>query len=187
MAHKDSIITVPDIEDGNLHRCISTIVEQLNILLGHTDAPGHLDLLSLNTALNNSTGKFIPEITDLADFATGITHIYQVGTYTKLGNLCYFQLEAKLSSKGTLSPGDTIQIKGLPFKAKTISNQPVEVGDVFNISVTAGISVAAAVQQSSNRINLLTKGYTFGTGGLFAVDITNDTYFSIAGSYQILE
>lgn len=55
---------------------------------------------------------------------TGITYSSQVGSYTRIGNLVYIQLQIVLTNKGSSTGAATIVVTGPPASGGTVTNVP---------------------------------------------------------------
>lgn len=70
----------------------------------------------VNTLDDYEEGTFTPRI-EFGGGTTGITYGVQIGTYTKIGNRVFGEVQLTLTSKG--SSTGTVQIQGMPFTSGT--------------------------------------------------------------------
>ena len=95
-------------------------------------------------------GTFTPTVRGTTTVGTA-SYSTQLGTYTRIGRMVYFQLELNWNS-GT--GGGQLRLGGLPFTCGN-SNCAVSIGDVENIALTALYYMAGAyVSANSTQISL---------------------------------
>lgn len=117
---------------------------------------------------------------------SGITYSKQLGTHTRIGNRCLFEMWITLSSLGTAS--GSCYISGLPFTVKTevpngIDGYSASVGGASNFTgLTGGLS--GLMLSNSDRIYLHQEAAT-GTAviGISVFTATSSIY--ISGQYRI--
>lgn len=113
---------------------------------------------------------------------TGITYSAQVGVYTKIGNIVFFQARFILTSKGS-STGNAL-ITGLPFTTANAANQAGSFSVILN---TVAATVTAPLGFYTNNVNTL-RVYQLSSGNtvqLTDVEFTNSSVVTIAGHYAV--
>ena len=76
----------------------------------------------VNTLDNYEEGTFTPAIWyQNSDDLTNSTNVTQTGEYTKIGNMCHFQIYLKWNADDPRA-GDNIGLTGMPFTAKNTTN-----------------------------------------------------------------
>ena len=135
----------------------------------NTNAPG------MTSELLNwyEEGTFTPTVLGTTTAGTA-TYGTQLGTYTRIGRMVYFQLELIWSS-GT--GAGQMRLGGLPFTCGS-SNCAVSIGDVENIVLTASYYMAGAyVSANSTQISL--RECQVGGGG------NNPVTYDAAGTIRV--
>ena len=131
-----------------------------------------------NTLDDYEEGTFTPTIVGTATAGTA-SYTNQVGEYTKIGNLVYFQINIFWSS-GT-GTGD-LRIAGLPFTVKNNNIFPgVSLGYFNDVSFAANSSILALLESNNTRIYF----YSVPSGGGNNVQVAYDAagFIIVAGSY----
>lgn len=104
-----------------------------------------------------ATGSWTPGFA-FGGGTTGITYTDQIGEYTQIGNVVYFSLLIKLSSKG--SSTGVVTVTGAPVTT-TASEQDISVASLSSLtSYDSGFFSAALSTQASTTFKL----YEIGTG-----------------------
>ena len=110
------------------------------------------------------------------------TYTTQTGSYTRLGNRVFFELDLKVNSLGTLGTSDGCYIS--LGTAPTIgTTSAVTVGDAESLNITAGYAVTAFADSSNNRIRLQLFDSTLGATGLSIAEFSAGGRVLIAGNY----
>ena len=168
-----------------------------NLLVGVTSANANGGVLQLksgitfpatqvassdaNTLDDYEEGTWTPVIKGASTAGTG-TYIVQVGTYTKVGRVVYFQ--GRLAWNAHTGTGD-MQIGGIPFTSlsTTNSNSPCNFGYINNLSLSASSVLTGFVFPNTNDIGL----YQYPAGGGAATTVTIDTSADIifSGTYFV--
>jgi len=123
-------------------------------------------------------GTFTPTITS---GVTSPTYLVQAGTYTKIGQMVYYQLDLRVTG-GTLSATDFI-IGGLPFNQKDATD-----GGAFfkyTVDVTTETGKNLPTISNSNNNNILN---FYGVDGnrWYGTDMLNNTFIIILnGFYEV--
>ena len=141
-----------------------------------------------NTLDDYEEGTWTPALT-IGGSSTGITYAYQVGRYTKIGNLVTVQMFLELSSKG--SNTGNVQITGLPF---TVLSLTAAFGGAANgsclwgtLNVSAYSSNVLGIPSTTTaNVYLQTAAVaTTGTGIATNATLANGSYFSFTLTYQV--
>ena len=163
----------------------NTIVGVGNLIIG-TAGKG-IDF-SANTAAAGMTsellswyeeGTWTPTVIGTTTAGTA-TYSTQLGTYTRIGRMVYFQLELNWNS-GT--GAGQLRLSGLPFTCGS-SNCAVSIGDVENIALTALYYMAGAyVFANSTQISL--RECQVGGGGNNPVTYDAAGIIRVGGCYYV--
>jgi len=118
-----------------------------------------------NTLDDYEEGDWTPVLTDGTNNATGHA-TYNVGKYTKIGNLVFISAYVDPTSMGSVSGG--LRVAGLPFTSTT--NQSTQGGVHINyghyLSITQGESMTCYVQQGTTFMYIRLWDTTQGTTNL---------------------
>lgn len=134
------------------------------------------------TPITYAEGTFTPAIT-FSGGNTGITYSIQVGSYTRIGNIVFFQLSILLTSKGT-STG-SLTITGLPVTSAATSDN-LSTQSIYTNSLASGVTqfLQTFIGTSSTVISLR-KLVSGASTSLADTDLTNTSYFTVAGHYNV--
>ena len=139
-----------------------------------------------NTLDDYEEGTFTPELWDASSSgAEGQTYLQQLGEYQKIGNRVFFDVALQVNSLGTLTPGDSAFIGGLPFTPASSQESACAVGECNSMNITAGQSVGGDVSTSTNRITLRLFDSTAGTTNLLISEFSSLGSIIISGSYKV--
>ena len=129
-----------------------------------------------NTLDDYEEGTWTPTIKGTSTAGTG-TYSVQVGTYTKVGRVVYFQ--GRLTWSAHTGTGD-MQIAGIPFTSlsTTNSNSPCNFGYVNNLSLAASSVLTGFVFPNTNDIGLYQYTAGGGVASTVAIDTAADIIFS---------
>lgn len=148
------------------------------LALGTTAASGRTALALGTVATQNyTTGTFTPVIAGTTTAGTG-TYTSQVGSYTKIGDRVYFELNVSWTAHtGT----GNIQLTGLPFSSTASTNAPVSILH-NNLVVGTGKVLAGVVAIGTSNITFS----AMDPAGTANVAIAMDTAASlnISGVYK---
>jgi len=117
---------------------------------------------------------------------SGITYSTQLGTATRIGNRCFFEMWLTLSSLGTAS--GNCYIDGLPFTVKTevpsgIDGYPVTIGQASSFTGLTG-ALGGQCHSASTRI-YLHQSAAAGTASIGISVFTASSNIYISGQYRI--
>jgi hypothetical protein len=129
-----------------------------------------------NTLDDYEEGTWTPTIKGTSTAGTG-TYSVQVGTYTKVGRVVYFQ--GRITWSAHTGTGD-MQIAGIPFTAlsTTNSNSTCNFGYVNNLSLAASSVLTGFVFPGTNDIGLYQYTAGGGVASTVAIDTAADIMFS---------
>jgi hypothetical protein len=140
-----------------------------------------------NTLDDYEEGTWTPSIDSLTS-GTGRATANYYAVYTKIGNVCQFQVFCYVSTIGSGGSGNTV-IRGLPFTSASnagnaISSVSVSVFDSLNSSVT---SLMAYVQDNSDYIMMgcVPSAAISSSQLTFSTYTRINTLFVIAGTYRV--
>ncbi len=147
-------------------------------LAGNVNGTGVLGLLV--------TGTWSPIITGSSANPGSISYAFQVGEYTRIGNIVFYSLRVIVSALTIGAASGQLQISGPPITAvNTTANDPGAVAIIQNISIDVGTSyVAGRIVHNTQLINLNEMSTT--GGSIVTMSITNLTSTSditISGFY----
>jgi len=134
-----------------------------------------------------SEGTFTPTLQDdsLSD-AESQTYTTQDGSYTRIGNRIFFELNISISSLGTLTTSETARIAGLPFTANASApHSSVNVGRASSLSITSGNSLGGVINEGTTYIQLYVWDISTGSTGLTIAELSTGADVSISGHYRV--
>ena len=107
-----------------------------------------------NTLDDYEEGTFTPTLT-FGGGSTGITYVYQIGSYTKIGNAVTLQCYVRISSKG--SSAGAAAVTGLPFTSYSGTAYYWAFGMYFaNLAATGTTCPMVFMGSNSTTVNLRT-------------------------------
>ena len=111
------------------------------------------------------------------------------GHYVRIGNTVFIHGRLLLTSKGTMTDGNTAHLLGLPFASSsanysTINMAQSTAGGAAGMSITAGHYVSGGIGTSASQADLHVWDATVGTTGLLISELNlADVY--ISGQYLV--
>jgi hypothetical protein len=129
-----------------------------------------------------STGLFTPQL-QFGGASVGITYNLQIGKYTQVGNIVFFNLEIALTSKGSSTGAATVI--GLPFTfaSSFITSSPVYSTAITTASHDSDIFANGSVLTPGS-LGFIAVQTSVPTGvGLLDTNFSNTSSFIITGSY----
>lgn len=137
-----------------------------------------------NTLANYSNGgTFTPGIV-FGGASTGITYVDQIGRYTRIGNIIFFQIILTLSSKGSATGNATMT--GFPITSAGATAQNMPLISVSSVTYT-GTNVAAFLDTSGvpdNNFDILQTGPS-GISAMTDANFANNSRFETNAFYFI--
>jgi hypothetical protein len=132
-------------------------------------------------------GTFTPELWDDGLNDDSATYNAQVGSYTRIGDMCFFQAYLDVATTTGLTGGDGAKIGSLPFTAANVSNQAWSVcsGVGQNLALGTASAVTGYVAPNTAYVNLTNWD---GTGGHSLTSITEfsgDGNINVTGFYKV--
>jgi len=91
------------------------------------------DTAAANALDDYEEGTWTPVIADADTGGNTVTHVVQNGLYTKVGNIVTAYFRATWSSLGSCASGSLIRIRGLPYSAKSNTDQYYYTGTLVPI------------------------------------------------------
>lgn len=160
------------------------------------------DLRGLNPSTAPGSGAGVTQAADLSDYATGTwtpelrdhvgntlsagSHLYQDGTYTKIGNLVFFSCRVGIGATITpLVATNAIRVYGIPYTHADAGSTrtAITVGFGFSMSMgTAGYSPAGFLQSSYIQLKLWDS--SSGASDLLVQELSTNGYLYISGTYR---
>lgn len=137
-----------------------------------------------NTLDDYEEGTFTPTLS-----STGATFSYasQVGTYTKVGRVVYFQARVGLNTSGNTFTTNGTALVGLPFTASATTNANHPLSSVLNgLAASGNFSVPCQIVAGNNYITLyIATGTTINVLPSNYFSATAGASITIAGFYII--
>jgi|3_EtaG_2_1085321.scaffolds.fasta_scaffold01788_12 hypothetical protein len=129
-------------------------------------------------------GTFTPAFTDWDTYT--ITYGTQTGNYTKIGNVCYFDIYVTVTSWGTYPAATYLFLEGLPFNAATPTySAGCTIGYATGLAIAQFESLGGYVSSGTDQITLQTWDGTTGISQ-FRRDHTSPTFvLQISGKYRV--
>lgn len=138
----------------------------------------------VNTLDDYEEGTWTPTLWDTTESdAEGQTYTTQTGTYTKIGNRVFFELQLIVSSVGTLTGGDSVYIGGLPFTCQSVGAAVTASASGF--AITAGNAVVGNLVPTANSISLEVYDATTGTTNMTVTQFSGNGALSMSGHYKV--
>ncbi len=154
-----------------------------NTYYPHTDASivkyGDSDVATELSKLAKETGTWTPKIAGSTLAGTN-TYADQIGHYTKIGNLVFFDFTVSLSAVDSNMSGETC-ITGFPFAAKRFIN--VTITELFGITCVNCSLVYLSPANTMVRLRKIDNT----SGGRTSIPTTNVTGSSGVGGYGFYE
>jgi hypothetical protein len=121
-------------------------------------------------------GGWTPALT-FGGGSTGITYSFRSGTYIKIGDEVFFEMQVNLTSKGS-SVGNAL-VTGLPFTPST--NSGASVGQFGTLA--ASFNLQASI--GSTGVTPFAMGLAASSSQLNDTSFTNTSFFIISGHYRV--
>ena len=137
-----------------------------------------------NTLDAYEEGTFTPVLWDTSNSdAEGQTYGNQQGTYTRIGDMVFYNIRLTVSSIGTLTGGNQARIGGLPFNAETSNGRwGATAFEGTGLAIGAGDVVTAEVV--TDYMQLFKWSATTGTSNLTITEVSGDGEINISGQYR---
>jgi hypothetical protein len=127
-------------------------------------------------------GDWTPVVADAVTGGNVATLSVSNGYYTKVGDLVHVQAKITLSSKGSMSAGNPIYIRSLPFTSKNSTNGATTFSILCNGVTTIGNYVTSLMDENATTFRLFDSGS--GVNFIVVSEITDTTQFVIGGTYR---
>ena len=134
------------------------------------------------------TGQFTPTIGGSSVDPSAITYAFQIGEYTKIGNVVYYYMRIIVSALTIGSASGQLQLRGLPYSAinQAANDNP---GTVLlqNTTIDVGtLYIVGRVVHNTNYIGLSEIAATGGSSVTIAVgNITSSSDITVSGFYFV--
>ncbi len=134
------------------------------------------------------SGSWTPTLLDTSGSAgEGQTYSAQVGRWIRNGNIVSFQGKLTMTSLGTLTGGDVMEIGGLPFTINNVANGNWG-GVVFNgsgLAITAGNALTTQMTLNTNKVRVYKWDSTTGSTRMTIADVSATGSLSFNGTFEI--
>ena len=130
------------------------------------------DTAAANALDDYEEGTWSPEI-GINNSTAGITYTYQVGSYTKVGNIVQVGAYVVLSSKG--SNTGTVSVRSLPFTSKNLTNLYVY-PSVHLTNCTSTLTAAGVLELGPNTTSAAIMRNTAGGADYLADSVINSNF-----------
>ena len=163
---------------------IMTAYEKLSALIKKAEDKSK-ELETATTTLIE-TGTFTPTIAGSTTAGTN-TYSIQLGSYYKIGNRVFFDINLAMSAKDSNMLGN-ISIEGLPYISKGGSTAPgysCNVGVIGRVSYGTKKEIGAVVMRGTNRINFYGAIENGTQVQLTAEDLNATFRVNVSGNYEI--
>lgn len=155
---------------------------------GEMKTGGIYDIAYSGTAfqlVNDAQGSGVVSWTPTISFggaSVGATYGTQVGLFYKIGNLCFYSCDLRLTSKGVSAGG--VQIEGMPVLSSggVTCNGGVVVA-VANVTFGNAVQLGVGVAASSTAIQIFKSTSAGAIANLQNTDVANNSEFFLAGFY----
>jgi len=141
-----------------------------------------------NTLDDYEEGTFTPYLADNTGSASeGQGYSYQIGHYTRVGNICDISIVLGLSSLGTLTTSEFTRIYGLPFVTMETTGfeQAGSCGQASGLAITAGHAVTISFPENVSRLYPQVFDSTAGTSRMLISEYTADGKVIIQATYEV--
>jgi len=156
---------------------------------------GHVGFLATQDASGGANdlddyeeGTFTPTILDSSlSAAESQTYSTQVGSYIKIGNRVWFDLQMDVSSFGTLTTTEPARIGGLPFTMVNNSNRRAPMTcTATSMAIAQQDTITGYTLENSANMLLVLWDVTTGIGNMLLSEFTSDGGIRVAGNYQVV-
>lgn len=179
------------LSDWGNYRLINCAVEIYNSILanypvGAIVANGGIKFNASNSALSfYNEDVFTPSLEGVTISGTGWAYGLQTGSYTRIGNRCFFTGRINLSSVSLDATGQ-IAISGLPFTIKNGSQFQGVVQCLASSMTTSIISMEGSLDLNTNRIRLNKRTAASASPSTVSLgDLSGTTSIIFTGQYVI--
>ena len=161
-------------------------MSELDLLRKIADLEARLARLESDDRTRYSTGTWTPSFTGTGT-AGVFTYTVQVGFYTRIGRLVFYNGDLGISAIST-PPVGNMRISGLPFAAENTSSNysPAALGYIHNFNFSAGaLGMAGYTVPNSTQVYLAEYYDNASAGAAPAANFTNaNCYLIFGGVYQ---
>lgn len=158
------------------------VASDLDILLAAGISPGNTDNADPDTLDWYEEGSFTPALA-FGGATTGITYTTQVGTFTRIGDRVYFEIEIVLSNNGSAS--GNVTVTGLPYAASSTTPCTTMADDLSALSEFFS-DVSTLLVDGNDHLDMYI--FNSSTGDLEPFDsgsVPNNAKFYISGHYKV--
>jgi len=132
------------------------------------------------------SGLFVPDFLDQdLDPLKGQTYSARAGSYIRVDDTVFVSINILLSSKGTLTPSDQINIGNLPFTVNAGITSQAYSGFGENLTGFSNQSIAGRFLSGTNRMELTRWSSSLGTESLNVNFLSNTGHLQFSGAYFI--
>ena len=133
-----------------------------------------------------ATGSWTPALAGSSANPTSVTYSFQVGEYTKVGNMVFYYGRLIVTALTIGGASGQLQITGLPFTAvNTTANDCPGTALVQNTSIDAGtLYIVSRVLHNTNYVNLMENANSAaGASTMPITNISSTTDITVSGFY----
>jgi hypothetical protein len=140
------------------------------------------------TEIDYETGEWTPVVADThtGGNAATLNGTYNIGVYTKVGNICYINWRGAITSKGSMS--GSVYIQGLPFQVATDPKyySSVSIGYYTGLDgPVAGKNLLGFFYQSKSAISVYIADDTNAASALHSSEISATWSFTASGWFTV--
>ena len=141
-----------------------------------------------NTFDDYEEGTFTPFLADNSGSDDeGQAYSYQIGHYTRIGNICSLFIVLTTSSIGTLTTSQYCRISGLPFVTMETGGfeQAGSVGQAMGLAITSGHAVVISFPENVSRMYPQVFDSTAGTSRMLVSEWSANGSCVIQATYEV--
>ena len=180
--------------DGDLYYNPSTgIVTTTGVILGGggINFPDSPTLVADQNTLDDyeqpapTSSNFTPQIADSSGDGTGESQTYnrQYGTYTKIGNRVFFNIDVRITNITGLED-EQVRVLGLPFTSNsTPQSRSAVTVTASALNISAGQVVTGTVYEDTAHVGLQLWDATGGVTDLLCSELATNSFIVISGHY----
>jgi|DEB0MinimDraft_6_1074348.scaffolds.fasta_scaffold35427_4 hypothetical protein len=130
-------------------------------------------------------GSWTPVVSDAATGGNTATLSEDNGVYTKIGDIVYFRFNVVLTSKGSMTSGNTAFIQGFPFQSASIPGNWYNPFPVI-IRNTTFSGYVQFHQNQNTTYGYFRENVSGGTGdNIYVSDLASNSAMQVAGFYKV--
>lgn len=133
-------------------------------------------------------GTWTPNLWDTSlSSSESQTYSAQVGRFTRIGRVVFYQGYVAWTSLGSLTSGATVYIGPLPYPAVTLTgyNEPVHVGPAGGLNLSGAYALAGNINSAANFAQMYQFSATSGSAVVTFSELQSSGSISIGGQYIV--